>query len=196
MRQKHYDKDIDVVKASAVIFFAQSSGDSLGPAGIDEALAKKREEREERDKIAAQKHAESVLSEASQRRNTANSRSRQWNLTASEREFFQRVLRDPNNKEMAAATVGKVFPSEGKARRWTKLLYRLLDSLQSADGKRMRDIEMNLFHSKFKPDNWTDSMTQNNQADKKIAAAIRSSLQSYEKNTQAAGYKGPVFNFN
>ena len=53
-----------------------------------------------------------------------------------------------------------------------------------------------MFHQKFKDaDKWSGTVEENRAADKKIAAAVRSSLMSYEKNTKAPLFKGSVFKF-
>ena len=195
MRHKHYDKDGDIVKANAVVWMAGTRGDTLGTGEMGYALRRHRQEREEKYQKEAQDQARITLREAAA--SPQNNRSKQWNLIADERSFFQRVLKDLNNREMAAATTPpNIFPSDGRTRRWTKLFYRLLDSLQGPDGDQMRAIEMDLFHAKFKPEGWTGTREQNREADKKIAAAIRSSLQQYERNKKAVGYNGQVFKFS
>ena len=174
---------------------AAASDDVLDEGDLGDDLRKLREEREERNRKDAVTEAENTLKMAAA--NPVRNRSKQWNLTADERRFVQQVLSDPSNGEMAAATKPpKVFPTDGKTGKWTKLFYRLLDSLQGPDGERLRAIEMDLFHSKFKVVGWTGSREQNRAVDKKIAAAIRSSLQQYEKNTKSGGYTGQFFKFS
>ena len=60
----------------------------------------------------------------------------------------------------------------------------------------MRAVEADMFHQKFMDaDKWSGTVEENRAADKKIAAAVRSSLMSYEKNTKAPLFKGSVFKF-
>ena len=193
---KHYDLELGTLKANTVCWMSEISGDALDADEIPEYVEKKRRKRDREDLATAQEDARTTLQEGAKRRNPVNKRTKQWNITPSEREMFQRVLSDQNNVEMAAATLqDRFFPSDKKGGRWTKLFYRLLDSLQGPDGERMRAVEMDLFHNKYKPDGWNGSKVENRLADKKIAAAIRSSMAQYEKNPKATGFKGHIFKF-
>ena len=70
--------------------------------------------------------------------------------------------------------------------KWTKLFYRLLDSLEGEDGDRMRVVEAEMFQDKFKDhDHWKGTIGENRATDGKIAAAVRASLSNYEKKRKA-----------
>ena len=70
------------------------------------------------------------------------------------------------------------------------------DNMQLA--RRMKEIEQDMFHEKFKQrveGEWQGTEEQQMEADKKIAAAIRSSPKHYESNPSSAGFEGPFFKF-
>ena len=64
---------------------------------------------------------------------------------------------------------------------WTKQLYRLLDSCEGKDVEKLRYCEKEIFKFKIKNHtSWKGSSEENKEADKKIAAIIKSSMK-YQK---------------
>jgi hypothetical protein len=112
---RHYDLELGTLKANAVCWMSEISGDKLEADAIPEYMQERRRRRDRDDLAVSLDAAQRTLQEGAKRRNPVKKRTKQWNLAATEREMFQRVLSDPSNNEMAAATLqDRIFPSDGR----------------------------------------------------------------------------------
>ena len=115
--RRHYDVGLPTLTANVVRWLARTSGDQLIPEDPGEAVRKRRELRNKADKRAAMERAKDLLSKQRQKSNPAVRRTSQWNLTQTEREKIQMILRDTDNEEGCAAlfqldVADKVLPSD------------------------------------------------------------------------------------
>ena len=84
---------------------------------------------------------------------------------------------------------------------WKKYFYRLVDSLETENGEKLRNIEEFMFKNLVKDEvekasgPWEGNESQNYLADRKIAAGVKSTLKNYEKKTDVQDYDGGYFTF-
>ena len=84
---------------------------------------------------------------------------------------------------------------------WKKYFYRLVDSLETENGEKLRNIEEFMFKNLVKDEvekasgPWEGNESQNYLADRKIAAGVKSTLKNYEKKADAEDYDGSYFTF-
>ena len=77
---------------------------------------------------------------------------------------------------------------------WKRKFYRLIDGMKTEDTDELLKIEEELFsvikNDIFKDsEEWTGSLLQNKECDKRIAATLRSSFKSFEKKFDDGAFK-------
>jgi hypothetical protein len=74
---KHYNWELDTLKANTVCWMSEISGDALDADEIPEYVEKKRRKRDREDLATAQKEARMTLHKGAKRRKPVNKRTKQ-----------------------------------------------------------------------------------------------------------------------